>query len=202
MIDYMVRGEDGAFHPATEEELRDELRGEQQYQFQVGEADGGYVSIQDNDGNILQLMGEVGILINVEKDEMSDSVMFEPTEKFWEYLVYVNQLTSKMAEHHRHARGAVAQSLPEPEAYKHPTPRDVPKYERRILFHLSSTLFERRLEYRDTMARFPRFRRLFRRAYEETDNEVPEYLQDFVYESDESASSDDNKFVPDPQEAD
>lgn len=194
MSDYMVRDDDGKFRPVNEEELREELRGEQEYRFQVGDAEGGYISLQDNDGNILQLMGEVGILLNVEKDEMSDCTKFEPTERFWEYLVHINQVTSRMSEHHRHARGAVADALPDPEDYKHLTPRDVPKYEKRILFHVSSTLFERRLEYRRTMAHFPRFRRLFRRAYEETDIEVPEYLQEFMYESNESDAVDEGAF--------
>lgn len=182
----MVRDDDGKFRPVDEDELREHLRGEQEYRFQVGDGEAGYVSLQDNDGNILQLMGEVGILHNVEKDEMSDCSSFEPTQRFWDYLVYVNQVTSRMAEHHRHARGSVADSLPDPEAYKHLQPRDVPKYEARVLFQVSATLFERRLEYRRTMAHFPRYRRLFRRAYEETDEEVPEYLQDFMYESNES----------------
>lgn len=185
MSDYMVKDDDGKFRPVDEDELREELRGDQEYRFQVGEGEDGYVSLQDNDGDILQLMGEVSILHNVENDEMSRCSSFEPTQRFWDYLVHVNLITSRMSEHHRHARGSLSDSLPDPGAYKHLQPRDVPKYERRVLFHVSATLFERRLEYKRTMAYFPRYRRLFRRAYEETGKDVPEYLQEFMYESNE-----------------
>lgn len=170
-----------AYRKATEQEVREELSTRDGYTFQVGTNGGGYVSLKKGDRDLFQITVETANILHVEKQSTRKVVEYEPTQEFWEYLVYSNHSTSELAEVHRHARSRVKNHLPDPEDYKFHTPYTIPKYEARVIHHLEFKLFYHRLETNRMFEKYPRLRRLLAHAYGQIGEEVPEYLTEERY---------------------
>jgi len=112
----------------------------------------------------------------VDTDRESDNMKtFEPTIDFWKALVQVNEYTSKLTETVRHCNIA-DEAVPDIDHWGILTFPNLPKYAERIATEIQSHLVDLRMETRTVFEEYPKLRRLFRHAYVECHNEVPEYL--------------------------
>ena len=113
-----------------------------------------------------------------DSEEVTNSVIHEPTKGFWEQLLITEDESSKIAEYISHSKAyGLRDSLPELDHWKTVYSRGIPEYEARICHSLSRALLELRMNTKTVYSDHPQLRRLLQRAYIELDIEdIPEYL--------------------------
>jgi len=144
-----------------------------QYQFKLSGPS--VVTLFDRDERVFMYTEAQSIRFVDSDSEFGNMTTFEPTIDFWKVLVQVNEYTSKLTETVRHCNIA-DEAVPDIDQWGVLTFPHLPKYAERIATEIQSHLVDLRMETRTVFEEYPILRRLFRHAYVECRNDVPEYL--------------------------
>lgn len=150
---------------------------ENQYRFSICESPSKTVSLFDDDKPVVCFAPEVDTLWFAERDKVEQAYSYEPTDQFWELIVYIQKETSNIADFINHADAyGVEDNVPDLRDWKCTTDPTIPKYEQKIAFELTHIFAELKLETHDMYSKYSKFRKLIRRAFIETGRDVPYYL--------------------------
>lgn len=151
------------------------------YIIEVGHS-GRFCSIREEDETPTIIYNpDSDVVWMVEKDENTSVTKHSPTQRFWKSLVYIEEVTGRMAEHRSHAESlSIEHSLPPLDSYQHMDSPSLPKYESNLCFVISNNLFRKRVETKTVFEDYPRLRKLFHEAYQNCDEakDTPYYLED------------------------
>lgn len=149
------------------------------YTFKVPYTGNDTVMLYDGDFPLIVLSeSNTSILFDGEEED-STFEEYQPSQEFWDLVMYINSYTSRLEEFYNHASAYgddVAGSFKKKDIGQ-PRSRKIPEYESRIAFEISQRLFENRMESHSSYDKYSRMTKLLREAHIQTGEDVPEYLR-------------------------